>query len=468
MHLRGDEDALADGDGDARRDGGRRHVRPRRRRLPPLLGRPRVARAALREDALRQRAARRRVPPRLGRHRQGALPASRRGDARLHAARAALAGGRLRLGAGRRHRRRRGADVHVDARRAACRDELLQPFEHGRFIIRGELDEELRAAPARAPRASGRSRRATTRRSRPGTASRSPRSPRPAAGSTAPTASTRRAELGRVPARPALDRRRPPAPHLPRRAREGHRLPRGLRGRRATACYELHVATGELRWLEEANRLARLAVELFGDDERGGFFLTPADGEQLVARKKDFDDHPTPSGNSMLAYVLLRLARIYGDDELERRAVGVFRLVRARRFERAPSRSAMRSSALDLHFSPPRELAIVGRAGQRGRPRRARAVRSERGRRLRPGGGRAAARGQGARRRQARRLRLRALRLPGAGRPSLEKLSQTALQLSHGVGYHFRRWRDTVESDGSSLAAPRRRDRRRGRLLRLR
>src|SRR5207249_1526744 len=52
----------------------------------------------------------------------------------------------------------------------------------------------------------------------------------------------------------------------------------------ANGLYELHVASGELRWLEEAHRLARLAVELFGDDERGGFFLTPADGEPLVAR----------------------------------------------------------------------------------------------------------------------------------------------------------------------------------------
>ena len=91
---------------------------------------------------------------------------------------------------------------------------------------------------------------------------------------------------------------------------------------------ELHVATGELRWLEEAHRLARLAVERFGDDEHGGFFLAPRDGEQLVAARKDLDDHPIPSGNAMLAHVLLRLARIYGDDELERRAVGVFRLLR--------------------------------------------------------------------------------------------------------------------------------------------
>src|SRR5215218_4216739 len=127
----------------------------------------------------------------------------------------------------------------------------------------------------------------------------------------------------------------------------------------ANGLYELHIATGELRWLEEANRLARLAIGLFGDEERGGFFLTPAHGEQLIARQKGFDDHPTPSGNSMLAFVLLRLARIYGDDELESRAVGVFRLIR-NALGRAPQAFGHALSALDLHFSPPRELAILG------------------------------------------------------------------------------------------------------------
>src|SRR5262249_53238047 len=95
----------------------------------------------------------------------------------------------------------------------------------------------------------------------------------------------------------------------------------------AHGLYELHVATGELRWLEESRRLALLAVELFGDDERGGFFLAALDDDGLVARRKELFDHPVPSGNSMLAYVLLRLGRIWGDDELERRAVGVLRLL---------------------------------------------------------------------------------------------------------------------------------------------
>jgi uncharacterized protein len=127
----------------------------------------------------------------------------------------------------------------------------------------------------------------------------------------------------------------------------------------AHGLYELHVATGDLRWLHESRRFALAATELFGDPERGGFFLTPVDGEQLVARQKAFDDNPTPSGNSMLAFVLLRLARIWGDDELERKAVDALRLVRDL-LPRAPQAFGWALCALDLHLSPPRELAIVG------------------------------------------------------------------------------------------------------------
>ena len=60
----------------------------------------------------------------------------------------------------------------------------------------------------------------------------------------------------------------------------------------------------------------------------------------------------------MLAYVLLRLARIYGDDDLAKRATDVFRLV-VNGLRRAPSAFGWTLCALDLHFSPPRELAIV-------------------------------------------------------------------------------------------------------------
>ena len=180
----------------------------------------------------------------------------------------------------------------------------------------------------------------------------------------------------------------------------------------ANGLYELHVATGELRWLEESHRLATLAVELFGDAERGGFYETASDAEQLILRKKSFDDHPTPSGNSMLASVLLRLSRIYGDDELEQRGVGALRLVQTA-LTRMPSAFGWALCALDLHLSPHRELAIVG-PRLSGRPRGAGGLRPECRRRLRPRRRRAAPRGQDAGRRPAGRLRLRALRLPGS------------------------------------------------------
>ena len=122
---------------------------------------------------------------------------------------------------------------------------------------------------------------------------------------------------------------------------------------------ELHVATGDLRWLLEARRIADLAVELFADEERGGFFLAPRDGEELALRSKDLDDEPTPSGNSMLASVLIRLGRLWGDEELVERGTGVLRLLTSA-MERLPRHLGWALCTLDLHLAPPRELAIVG------------------------------------------------------------------------------------------------------------
>jgi uncharacterized protein len=234
--------------------------------------------------------------------------------------------------------------------------ELLQPFEHGRSIIRGELDPELRERLL--------AERGT--RPQPGLDDKAIASWNGLA-LAALAESARRLE--RDDWREAAVR---VAEFLLGPLSEGGRLRRSYRDGKATGTgylddyanvahglYELHVATGELRWLEESRRLAELAVELFRDDERGGFFLTPSDGEALVVRTKDLDDNPIPSGNSMLAYVLMRLARIYGDDELMRHAVSVLRLVRDL-VPRAPAAFGWALCALDLHFSPPREIAIVG------------------------------------------------------------------------------------------------------------
>jgi len=129
----------------------------------------------------------------------------------------------------------------------------------------------------------------------------------------------------------------------------------------ANGLLELHVATGEQRWLEEAHRLASVAIEFFSDEENGGFFQTPSDGEALVARTKSFDDHPGPSGNTMLAYVLLRLSRIYGDEQFERQALSVFRVLPGA-FANAPASFGFGLVGVDFYLSPRKEVAIVGPA----------------------------------------------------------------------------------------------------------
>src|SRR5581483_11196146 len=106
-----------------------------------------------------------------------------------------------------------------------------------------------------------------------------------------------------------------------------------------------------------------LAVDLFADAEHGGFFLAPAspsgDGAAPpLPRTKDLDDTPIPSGNSMLAHVLLRLGRLWGDDELERLAAGVLRLV-ASGMQRLPTAFGWALCALHLYLAPRRELAAV-------------------------------------------------------------------------------------------------------------
>jgi uncharacterized protein YyaL (SSP411 family) len=239
------------------------------------------------------------------------------------------------------------------------RDDLLQPFEDGRCVLRGRLDEGERA----------RLFEARERRPKP------LRDDKAIAGWNGLMLAAL-AEAGRRLERADwLDAANDLAAFLLGPLSDGERLHRTWRNgvakgmgylddyaNVAHGLYELHVATGDPRRLLEARRLALQAVELFADDEHGGFFTTPADGEQLVARQKDLDDNPTPSGNSMLAFVLLRLARIWADDELERRAVGVLRLMRDA-LPRAPSAFGWGLSALDLYLSPPREIAIVGDPG---------------------------------------------------------------------------------------------------------
>src|SRR5918999_729799 len=125
------------------------------------------------------------------------------------------------------------------------------------------------------------------------------------------------------------------------------------------ALLSLYEATFEPRWFGEARALAHTMIERFGDEARGGFFETSSDHEQLVARRKDLEDHPIPAGNSSAAYGLLRLAALTGEHEYEKRAVGVFRLLHTIA-ARLPQAFAHLLQALDFHFATVKEVALVG------------------------------------------------------------------------------------------------------------
>ena len=147
-----------DGAAHAAPHGLRRHVRPGRRRLRPLQRRRPLDRPALREDALRQRAARPRVPARVAAHRRAAVRAHRHRDAGLGAARAAPGGGRVRVGARRRLRGRRGQVLRLDAR-ARCATRSPRTSHRPRCSTSGSCPaatSRARASPcARRPTPSG-------------------------------------------------------------------------------------------------------------------------------------------------------------------------------------------------------------------------------------------------------------------------------------------------------------------------
>ena len=107
--------------------------------------------------------------------------------------------------------------------------------------------------------------------------------------------------------------------------------------------------------------LAERMVELFADRDGGGFFYSGADGEALVARTRDLEDHPTPAGNSQAAHVLLRLAGLTGDAALEERAAGALALVRGE-MARFPQAFGTALIALDDLLAERREIAVVGPA----------------------------------------------------------------------------------------------------------
>ena len=125
------------------------------------------------------------------------------------------------------------------------------------------------------------------------------------------------------------------------------------------ALLTLYEATFDPRWFAAARELAETILARFADPEHGGFFATADDHEALVARRKELEDAPIPSGASAAAFGLLRLAALTGEHRYEEAALGVLRLLHGVAPQH-PAAFGHLLQALDFHLAAVKEVAIVG------------------------------------------------------------------------------------------------------------
>ena len=121
----------------------------------------------------------------------------------------------------------------------------------------------------------------------------------------------------------------------------------------------LYEATFDDQWLIEARTIANRMIDLFWDGDAGVFHDTGTDHEELLVRPRDIFDNATPSGGSVAATVLLKLALIFDDDEYRELALRSLGSVRDL-MEQAPLGLPNWLAAVDFHTGRPKEVVVIG------------------------------------------------------------------------------------------------------------
>jgi uncharacterized protein len=122
---------------------------------------------------------------------------------------------------------------------------------------------------------------------------------------------------------------------------------------------DLYESDFDERWLRESLALDEILGNRFEDDERGGYFTTGRDHEQLIARLKSPQDGALPSGNGVQALNLLRLALLSGGgahaQSAERHLLSFGELL-----NRYPQAFSSLLLAVDFLQVGPREWVVAG------------------------------------------------------------------------------------------------------------
>jgi uncharacterized protein YyaL (SSP411 family) len=125
---------------------------------------------------------------------------------------------------------------------------------------------------------------------------------------------------------------------------------------------DLYEATGRPAWLREAYRLTVIQNELFRDGVHGGFYDTAGNDPTLLVRIREQYDGAEPTGNSVAALNLLRLAEMTNNQEWKREAERVFDSV-APTLEQRPMVMPQMAAALDFSLSKPLQIVLAARQG---------------------------------------------------------------------------------------------------------
>ncbi|MDG2408315.1 MAG: thioredoxin domain-containing protein [Pirellulales bacterium] len=122
----------------------------------------------------------------------------------------------------------------------------------------------------------------------------------------------------------------------------------------------LYECTFEEVWLERALELAESLQSRYEDTERGGFFFTASDHEQLIVRRKEFFDQATPNGNALAGEGLLRLADLLGRDDLRLAAQRALEAA-ADTLRKAPLAQGQGVLAIVRYAAPIRQWVLAGK-----------------------------------------------------------------------------------------------------------
>lgn len=88
----------------------------------------------------------------------------------------------------------------------------------------------------------------------------------------------------------------------------------------ALALLTLYDTTLDVQYLSAALKTAGQMLTLFPDEAGGGFYRSALDGERLITRTKEVYDGALPSGNSVAAFTLCRLAALTGEEKWQQAA----------------------------------------------------------------------------------------------------------------------------------------------------